>query len=266
MPRLSGLFSSAERAGGAPVEFYTIRRGTRTWLYTSADESVTDNDLTYQSAQISRGPLEQKNDVAGTQVKVALSLETECAQTLMVQSSEPISVSIQKKQSSGDAIKLVLLGHVISVKFAGNDLELTVATIEYLFKTLIPKVLVQRTCPHALYGLSCGVNKDDFAVDTTVTDITGQVITVAASASNHIWRNGILRMASGRVLFIADHTTSAITIWGPVPADLAVSDDVTVYRGCDKLFATCETDFDNAKNFGGFPNLPDRNPAIGTMQ
>ena len=266
MPRLGSLFSTAERSGGSPVEFYTIRRGTQTWLYTSADEAVTDNGLTYQPAGISRGQLEQKKDAAGTQVKVSLSLETDCAQALMVQSSERASVSIQKRQSSGDAVKLVLLGDVLSLKFAGNTVELTVATIEHIFKTLIPKVLVQRTCPHALYGLSCGVNKDDFAVETTVSSITGQVITVAASASNHIWRNGILRLASGRVLFIADHTTSAITIWGPVPAELAVSDPVTVYRGCDKLFATCETDFDNAKNFGGFPNLPDRNPAIGTMQ
>jgi uncharacterized phage protein (TIGR02218 family) len=266
MPRITSLFSTAERSGGSPVECYTIQRGTRMWRYTSADASQTIGGLTFLPANVSRGDLSQKKDTPGVQITVTLNLATDAAQALMVETSERISVTIQKLQSAGDPIKPVLLGQVISLKFADDALELTVATVEYHSKTLIPRVLVQRTCPHALYGYSCGVDKDDFAVETTVASISGQVISVVASASGNAWRNGMLRLSTGRILFIADHTTSAITVWGKIPDDLTVSDDVTVYRGCDKLFATCETVFDNAKNFGGFPNLPNRNPMLGSLR
>jgi uncharacterized phage protein (TIGR02218 family) len=266
MPRISSSFSTAERSGGSPVELYTIRRGIRTWQHTSGDVTQTVDGVDYTPAHIKRGDIEQKKDAPGISVKVSIALETEVAQALMVETSEPATVSIRKVQSAGDPIMLVLLGDVVSLTFSGDSVELTVATVEHRFKTLIPRVLVQRTCPHALYGLSCGVNKDDFAVSTTVASITGQVIVVAASAAGNVWRNGILRLASGRVLFIADHTTSAVTVWAPIPDELAVSDPVTIYRGCDKSFTTCETVFDNALNFGAFPNLPDRNPALKSLR
>lgn len=266
MPRISSDYSTAERSGGSPSEFYTFQRGTEVWRLTSGDAAATLAGLDFQPGHVMRAAVSQKKDAPGLQVVVTLSLDLAVAQALMVESSLTTSVTIQRKQSAGDPVKVVLRGEVVSLKFAGDVVDLTVATIEHRFKTLIPKVLVQRTCPHALYGYSCGVNKEDFAVETTIASISGQVITVDASAGGNMWRNGMIRLASGQILFIADHVTSAITVWGHIPAGLAEDDPVTVYRGCDKLLDTCETVFDNAKNFGGFPNLPNRNPRLGSLR
>ncbi len=266
MPRIGSPFSTAERSGGSPSEYYTIQRGTQVWRYAAGDASATIDGTDYLPAHITRDAIGQKKDTPGLQCVVTLRLDLGAAQALMVESPSRTSVTIQRAQSAGDPIKAILRGEVVSLKFIDDSVELTVATIEHHFKTLIPKILVQRTCPHALYGYSCGVNKADFGVETTITNIVGHVITVAASASDHAWRNGMLQLASGELLFIADHTTSDITVWSAIPADVAVDDAVIVYRGCDKLFATCESVFDNAANFGGFPNLPNRNPRLARMR
>jgi uncharacterized phage protein (TIGR02218 family) len=266
MTRISSLFSTAERSGGSPAYLVTIQRGTSVWYYTTARSTQTVEDIDYLPAQLKCSPVAQKKDTPGIQATVTLGLETSAAQALMTETGERASVSIQRTQSAGDPVTVVLLGDVVSLKFVNDAVELTVATIEHHFKTLIPRVLVQRLCPHAVYGYSCGANKDDFAVETTVADIDGQTITVAATEGTHAWRNGILRLASGRVLFIADHSSSQVIVWAPIPSDLAVSDAVTIYRGCDKTFTTCETVFDNAAHYGGFPNLPERNPLLANLR
>ncbi len=268
MPRTVSVYATLERIGGRPIELYTFRRGALTWYYTSSHAEQTVGGITYTPAAVKRGNVEQKQDTAGEQVVITLPLELNVGQALLVENSEPFYASIQRIQTSGDPIKGPLLGEMVSVKFSGDTAELTIATVEHRFKTLIPRVPVMRTCPWAVYSTQCGADKVDFAHETTVTDITGQVITVDSltDTTTGFYYNGIVQLASGRLLFIVNHVGLELTIWSPMPAELAVDDTITVYPGCDKQFTTCETKFDNAEHFGGFPNLPDRNVTLGALR
>lgn len=53
-----------------------------------------------------------------------------------------------------------------------------------------------------------------------------------------------------------DADTGEVTLYLPFPYDLAVSDGVILYAGCDLRRQTCLVKFANVLNFGGEPDLP----------
>lgn len=267
MPRISSLFADAERVGGSPVELYTFQRGQSVWRHTSSDTSQTFSGLTYTPAGIKRASIEQKQDTPGIQVDVTLPLALSVIQALMVATGEPMYCSIQRVQPSTTPIKQTLLGKVISTKYADDVATCTIATAEYDFKKQIPAKLVARTCQWAVYEPGCGANAADFAHDTTIDSIAGQTITLTslADSTDDVYTNGMLRLDSGRILFIVKQTGLDCIVWAELPPDCIAGASVTAYQGCDKQFSTCETKFANAENFGGFPNLPTVNPSTVTL-
>ncbi len=75
---------------------------------------------------------------------------------------------------------------------------------------------------------------------------------------------GKLRFASGanagRAMEVKRHALSGgivtIELWQAMSEAVAPGDGFGVTPGCDKLFSTCKTKFDNAVNFRGFPYMP----------
>jgi uncharacterized phage protein (TIGR02218 family) len=47
-----------------------------------------------------------------------------------------------------------------------------------------------------------------------------------------------------------------LVLWQAMPEPIAAGDTFTVTAGCDKRFGTCQTRFNNAVNFRGFPHIP----------
>lgn len=57
-----------------------------------------------------------------------------------------------------------------------------------------------------------------------------------------------------------------ITLRDPVGAAPDQGDQVTVFAGCDKRFATCKAKFANQLNFRGFPHMPGDDRALGYLR
>ena len=53
-----------------------------------------------------------------------------------------------------------------------------------------------------------------------------------------------------------DNGAQLFTLWLPMSYAIQTGDTYQVYPGCDKRFATCQSVFANAVNFGGFPYVP----------
>lgn len=262
---LGGLFPGAERSGGIPAELYTFQRGTTVWRYTTARETQTVNGHDYLPSSIERDVFEQKNDVSGTQVTVTVPLALAVAGAFVNPTSEKVACTIQRVQTAGSPVFPVFGGEVASVKFTGDVVELTVATIERAFKTPIPRVRVAKTCQWALFSPQCALNKDDYDLSTTISSVSGQTIIVGAVPSQTMV-GGMIRLPSGRILFVAAQTSSThLAVWGDVPSEATGGASVTLWPGCNKLFSTCESTYNNAKHFGGSPDLPKRNPATSTL-
>lgn len=48
-----------------------------------------------------------------------------------------------------------------------------------------------------------------------------------------------------------------ISLWEPLRTDVQSGDRVALFAGCDKRFETCRVKFSNARNFRGFPDIPE---------
>lgn len=98
--------------------------------------------------------------------------------------------------------------------------------------------------PHTVTGkVTSFSSRQTFIVDTPVA-ARGGLFTWTSGANNGLKME--VRNSAGSTIFLAQ----------PMPYDIAVDDDYSVYRGCDKRASTCEDPFDNIANFRGFPFLP----------
>ena len=63
---------------------------------------------------------------------------------------------------------------------------------------------------------------------------------------------------AGRTMDIKgwDAPSQTFTLWLPMPNAIEIGDTYSVTPGCDKRFTTCQTEFTNTPNFGGFPYIP----------
>jgi len=119
--------------------------------------------------------------------------------------------------------------------------------------------------PECRYGFgdtSCTINLATYTVTGSVSAMadSARFTDSARSEANDVFNYGLLTWTSGANSGIAMEVKSFLskqfTLWLPMPYAIAVGDSYSVYKGCDKRFATCQSTFNNATNFGGFPHLP----------
>lgn len=125
-------------------------------------------------------------------------------------------------------------------------------------------------CTHALYDAGCKVDKLLFKTDTTITALTGTTITVGtlgawpgeryaggfleweATPEGTIDRRPIESFNGGLVLGLLSTTDRLI-----------VSQEISIFLGCDLTAETCETIFDNLTNHGGDEFMAKKSPFDG---
>lgn len=130
---------------------------------------------------------------------------------------------------------------------------------------------VTASCRHQLYGAAsdttignCGINPASFTTNTTVTSVASSKMKFNCVALNgsdvNYYAGGTVTFTSGlnsgETYAIKDSSaTGDLTLYLPAAFVISPSDAVTVIAGCDKAFTTCQTKFNNAINFGGFPHI-----------
>lgn len=119
----------------------------------------------------------------------------------------------------------------------------------------------QPMCRTDLFSTLCGLTAASFAKACVVATIPDRfTITISGMSSPPVdnWFNqGVLVSSSGKKLEIAKwvNATSTVKLYLPVADLLQVSEGLTLYPGCDKTIATCQSKFSNAINFQGEPHF-----------
>lgn len=148
-----------------------------------------------------------------------------------------------------------------------NQGELTVDCSSLLDKlnAKFPKYIYSEFCQHQLFGLYCGLTKASYLESGTATaGTTTQIIYASVFAfSNHAsgyWLRGEITFTSGDnngiSRSIVEHGDGYIKTLVPFIDTIAVGNTFSVYPGCDKSGATCESKFNNYSNFFGFEYCP----------
>jgi uncharacterized phage protein (TIGR02218 family) len=116
-----------------------------------------------------------------------------------------------------------------------------------------------------LYGPECRANKAAFQTTAVLTGVTGAVITSPgfASFSDGYFAGGIFEWERSEDIWelrtIKDHVGESISLAQSI---IGMSAGVTVnaFPGCAHDKTDCDLKFDNIENYGGFTDIPRKNP------
>lgn len=253
-----------------PVELYRFTQGVDVFTYTSAAQEQTHNSETYEPIPIGRTQIEVKNELSKANIDVRVSLSHAQAMAwLRADSEAAVGLTVFQKTESDTYV--IWKGRMASVKPGKAEIVFGFESIFTSMRRPGLRARYQRPCRHVLYRRGCWLNKADFAVPGTVSAINGNVVTVsaAASAEANEFFTGMLEAPDGTLRFIVAHAGALLTLQRPIASLNAEFESsgpvsVTLYPGCDRTPARCNTRFANGDNHGGFRFIPIVNPFGGS--
>lgn len=255
---------------GAPIELYTFTRNDVViGRYTSAEKSVVVGGETYSTwpGGIKRDKIEVTTETGRSALRLTVARDFPIAELVHLRPRTGIIGVTMQRYHRSDASNLIAYwpgGRVLTVKRERNGERTLICeprSVSWNRNGLTRKC--GRNCQHQLYGPRCRLSQSDWGYATTISAISGNVLTVAAVESGMPYAGGIVERTDEDgitdVAYIVEASSTALTL------DLAlygaaVSDSVIIYPGCDWTMSTCHTVFNNALNYGGRLHIPEKNP------
>lgn len=264
--------------GGSPLELFEFSYGADTWCYTSGDEEYTDTlaSLTYLPIPINRGSLQFSGDLSKGSLDITLPYDIaflELFRTSMP--SGVVSLTVKRVHRTDMTHETIVMwkGRIINLEWQPTEVVLSCEPIRSSVQRYGLRRLFQVSCPHVLYGPSCGLARVTYQLSGTVSAQSGTSITVSGvsafpadyfSGGYIEYTNGILNTTERRMITAHPGTTNVVTLISPA-MNVDIGDTVKLYPGCDHSIVTCDSKFDNALNYGGFPYTPSKNPFSGEL-
>lgn len=156
--------------------------------------------------------------------------------------------------------------------FKGNVIAAKLTPEPFYVDKGVPRYYCQRTCQHQLYGAGCGLDKNDFKIETTIVSVNPsqrEMIVTDQDAAEGWLDQGHLFHVDSQLLYTigwnrhegAD-TKIKMVNWTD---EFQPGNSLIAYAGCAKNVEVCTSKFDNVANFGGFPFVPNRNPSLNSV-
>jgi len=277
----------ASIAEGRPYFLYQFVEGDQIWRFTSRATTWTSagsggDTITWEPAAVAHGDVVQTSEIERGRLELTWPLSHLFARRFLAPlGNTPVTLTIFRghEQVLGETVAH-WKGRVVGAEVEGQRILLQAESIFSTLRRAGVRAKYQRLCRHALYGRGCRLDIALSWLTGTVTAATGGGLTMtipeAAAEPSGWYRGGVLRFGP-QLGFITGHSGTAITLSRPIPeivaaltapgvdpvsgATLPVLADLA--PGCDLRAATCAAKFGNLANFGGFPEIPGRNPFGG---
>jgi uncharacterized phage protein (TIGR02218 family) len=256
--------------GGSPIELYEFGVLGQTWRYTTDDRITTFNGAEFQPvSDLSRSSIKVTQVVEKGEVRITMRGNVPVAeQFLAAPPSEPMQVRIYKKHRNDPDYIIRWRGRVMACAWEGASAVLICSSVNSSLKQPGLRRSFQYACPHDLYGIGCGVARNDFEVIGTVVSLTGLVMTLTLPttyATDYfaggylLWENETGRQDTR---MITASSGATVTVQNST-IGLFIGSTLRLYPGCDHSPQTCFAKFNNIDNHGGFPFIPTTNPFAG---
>lgn len=272
---------------GQPIELFLFTNNEETFAYTSGPDPVTFGPNTYTPLPISRTKpnLEQVTTARNLVVKVPITEPFARRYLSFVPASLDTCIVFRQHSTDGGSPETIqfFTGEVTNVTFKDNEAQINVQNVGSILERLVPQQTCRNGCNHILYDTKCAVVESQFRIDTVVTGISSDGLTITVDGSTNTFPdtglqlsaqltadasyvlNGILERNSGdenrMVRATIDQTGNIVdcTILFPFQT-LALGTALKLLAGCDHKFPTCIAKFANQDRYGGFPFVPLKNP------
>lgn len=249
---------------GAPVTLYQFQIANTFWRFASARRTMTLVGQTWTSATISDDGLVFSGNADDDELTIRMAGNAFTDLYVSNPPTESAYLTIRRNHHGDTEAPVVWVGTVKSVKRLNQiEFEVVCRTITSSLNRLGLRLCFSRNCPHTLYDVSCGVNKNGYAITRTVTAISGSNVTFSGVSFEVGFFDGgyIEYAANGLTERVAIESYQGNTFAALTPPEgLIVGSTITLYPGCDRTTLTCQTKFNNLANYGGFPQLPNKSP------
>lgn len=151
-----------------------------------------------------------------------------------------------------------------------SKIEFSVADGLMALNLKTPPNVIQASCRHTLYNANCTLDRNNFASTNSVsTGSTTQSINTGSTLPHAApyYSQGFLIFTSGfnnglTYSIKAQLSTSNILLSSKTLLPITLGDTFTIYAGCDKTPATCQSRFNNLIHIGATPFVPNPEVAI----
>lgn len=274
-------------AEGRPYFLYQFVESDQVWRFTSRASAWTSagsggTEITWEPAAVAHGDVVQTSEIERGRLELTWPLSHPFARRFLAPlGNAPVTLTIFRghEQVLGETVAH-WKGRVVGAEVEGQRILLQAESIFSTLRRAGVRAKYQRLCRHALYGRGCGLDIALHWLTGTVTAISGTGLSVtipeAAAEPDGWYRGGVLRFGM-QLGFITGHAGAVLTLSRPMP-ELATAFStpeidpdtgeplpvlLDIAPGCDLRAATCAAKFGNLLNFGGFPEIPGRNPLGG---
>ncbi len=275
----------ASAAEGRPYFLYQFVEGDQVWRFTSRAQDWISADssgaqILWQAAAIAQGDVVQTSEIERGRLELTFPLSHPFARRYLAPPGQiPTTLTLFRghEQLPGETVAH-WKGRVVGAEAEGQRIILNCDSVFSTLRRAGVRAKYQRLCRHALYGRGCGLDIALHYAVATATGISGNAVTVteAAAQPDGWYRGGVLRFGA-HPGFITGHAGTTLTLSRPLPelaaalaapgVDPETGDPlpvlVEIAPGCDLRVSTCAAKFGNLVNFGGFPEIPLRNPFGG---
>lgn len=273
-------------ADGRPYYLYQFVEGDQVWRFTSwatdwTSAATEGETITWEAAAIAHGDVVQTSEIERGRLELTWPLSHPFARRFLTPlGNTPVTLTIFRghEQVLGETVAH-WKGRVVGAEVEGVRILLTCESVFSTLRRAGVRAKYQRLCRHALYGRGCGLDIGFHWQTGTVIAVSGNALTIpeAAGQPDSWFRGGVLRFGA-QLGFITGHLGSTLILSRPIPevsaalaapeVDPETGDPIPVVAdiapGCDLRAATCAAKFGNLANFGGFPEIPGRNPFAGS--
>lgn len=273
-------------AEGRPYYLYQFIEGDQVWRFTSRATDWTSaasegETITWEAAAIAHGDVVQTSEIERGRLELTWPLSHSFARRFLAPlGNTPVTLTIFRghEQVLGETVAH-WKGRIVGAEVEGVRILLNCESVFSTLRRAGVRAKYQRLCRHALYGRGCGLDIGFHWQTGTVTAASGNALTIpeAAVLPDGWFRGGVLRCGA-QLEFITGHVGTTLTLSRPIPevsATLAAPEIdpetgnpipvvADIAPGCDLRASTCAAKFGNLPNFGGFPEIPGRNPFGGS--
>ena len=222
---------------GRPIELYKFVGTYNNYYFTSYTEQITSGGQLYVPLAIDRNKLKvATQEQTENALEITMPFDHAMVNQYAYQNAPPDLVFelIRAHETDPNDTVTMWAGRVTGFSVEGRTAKLKVpALMSYALAGNTPTPRYQAPCNHVLYDSLCGVDPAVNQHITTVTAITGNIITVAS----YPWAPddavaGQFISPAGEQRMITSTLALDITVTYPF-AGLEVGDSVTLRKGCD---------------------------------
>ncbi|WP_149958192.1 DUF2163 domain-containing protein [Acinetobacter pittii] len=162
--------------------------------------------------------------------------------------------------TSAGTIKL-FEGRIIEPEFDRNTIQASVASDLDELNVQMPRNLYQPSCSNTLFDHACGLNRENYALETTIAaGSTASRILCDINQPQGWFTQGVIEFLEGgnkglkRTIRL--HELDVLLLTLPLLEYPEVGQRIKVYPGCDRRMETCQNRFNNFARFRGAPFIP----------